>query len=83
MPEVSLAPTACEGLIWRDILSQHSLSVLGGSRERQSEDQLSGERGGGGGEWVISHAGFLVCRIRSLSIHSGLMECMEWRMNVI
>lgn len=80
MPEVSLAPTACEGLIWRDILSQHSLSVLGGSRERQSEDQLSGEAGE---EWVISHAGFLVCRIRSLSIHSSLMECMEWRMNVI
>lgn len=61
MPEVSLAPTACEGLIWRDILSQHSLSVLGGSRERQSEDQLSGERGGGGGG-----VGYITCWVPSL-----------------
>lgn len=48
MPEISLALTACEGLIWRDTLRQHSMSVLGGSRERQPEDQLSR-----GEEWVI------------------------------
>lgn len=72
MPEVPLVLTVCEGLIWRDTLSQHSLSILGGSGQRQPENQLLREGG----------VGYMTCGISSSQadmelIHPQLLDGMH------
>jgi hypothetical protein len=67
MPEVPPVLIACEGLIWRDTLSQHSVSILGGVGQRQPEDQLLREGG----------VGCMTCGVSSLQAHMELIHPLQ------